>query len=552
MSARSLILVSLALAACNAAPSDTAITPANHERFPIDVGSMHEGVDCSACHGEFDSFKQFDCHSSGCHAETDIAPAHASAKGYEFVSQSCYLCHPRGIVGVGVDHTLSFPIDQGDTHQNTSCSICHAQSGDPKNVTCATGSCHGQAETDATHPDSLGYVWGPSTCLACHPNSRVGSVDHTVLFPISNGDTHGTVACVTCHQDSTDFSQVTCMTGNCHGKDATDTWHADVNGYEYVASSCLGCHPQGQTNLVDHNRFFPIGDGQAHGTQCSDCHKSADRHQVTCAGGSCHGRDDTDNLHSAVLGYEYLSSSCLACHPNARTGQQDHGRFFPIQGGTPHGQVACESCHRDPVSRTPVTCVGADCHPQAATDPIHVGFADYAYASGACLNCHLGGQKQLDHSAFPTTTGTPHAGIACAQCHTNPGDRHVLGCANAPCHDPALTAPKHAAVGGYQWESTMCMFCHGDGTVAKVADHLPFDIAPGAPHSGKPCLQCHPATQIGRPAVTDFKIRNCFSAGCHITAAVNALHAVVAAGSNYKPDSVSCLQAGCHQNGHKP
>jgi hypothetical protein len=548
---RAALVFMLVLGACSAPPD--AVTPATHERFPIDVGSLHEGVDCNACHGEFDSFKQFTCHSSGCHADADTTPRHAIVEGYEYVSQSCYLCHPRGITGAALDHTTSFPIAKTDVHKNTSCSVCHTTPGLPRDVTCASGECHTEAMTDSTHPDSLGYVWGPKTCLPCHPSGDVGGVDHTTLFPIRPGETHGTVACVTCHEEPKDYKQLTCMTGGCHKKDETDVWHEQVSGYEYVTGSCLGCHPNGQTNLVDHTRFFPIEKGDVHGEQaCGSCHKSVDRAQVSCASGDCHARAKTDQTHGAVLGYEYLSSSCLACHPQAKTGQQDHSRFFPIAGGTPHAEVACESCHRDPVSRTPVTCVGAGCHVSSTTDAIHSGFTDYAFASGTCLNCHVGGQKQLDHSAyFPTQAGTPHAGLPCAQCHSNPGDRHVLNCANAPCHDPMTTAIDHQLVGGFQWQSSMCVLCHGDGSVPRIAEHLPFGITNGYPHFNKPCLQCHSFTKIGRPALADFTIRNCFSSGCHIRAAVNTLHAVVAP-NKYVSNPAACTMSGCHENGRKP
>ena len=545
-------LLALLLAACGSPAPSASLAPDNHAAFPISDGTVHEKLECATCHGSFDSFTKFNCHSSGCHAEPATTPKHVNAAGYEYLSQSCYLCHPRGKRGVGVDHSISFPIAQGTKHQNTSCSVCHTQPSKPLEVTCADSSCHSQIDTDATHPDSLGYVWGPSTCLKCHANGTVGSVDHKVLFPIGAGDRHGDVACVTCHQDVTSYSIVTCTTGSCHARQVTDNWHDAVLGYEYASASCLGCHPNSQTNLVDHARFFPIKPGEVHGTQaCATCHTTGDRKQFSCTTSGCHEEATTDNTHGAVLGYEYLSSSCLGCHPNAKRGQADHGKFFPISSGEKHAGVACESCHRDPVKRTPVTCVGAGCHVQSVTDPIHAGFPSYAYASGSCLNCHIGGTRTLNHSYFPVAAGTSHAGLACAACHSQPSDRHILNCANAPCHDPVVTLGKHTLVGGYQWLSTMCVLCHGDGAVPRITEHLPWGITPDYPHTKKPCLQCHPSVRLDRPALADFGIRNCFSAGCHILAAVSTLHAIVAP-IKYRPEPETCIMAGCHQNGRKP
>ncbi len=540
------------LAACTGGSSAVPVTPATHDRFPITDGSPHEKIECNTCHGQFDTFERFNCHTSGCHAEVETAPKHVKAAGYEYLSESCYLCHPRGVKGTGVDHTSFFPIAKGQAHESTSCSVCHTRAADPRAVTCADGSCHGEAATNATHPDVLGYDWGKSTCLTCHPNAKVGSVDHSALFPIERGQTHGAVACATCHENRDDYRQVTCTGSGCHARGATDDTHGAVSGYEYADKSCVGCHPNGLPGLADHGKFFPIASGEAHGDQqCSSCHRSPDRKQVTCASGDCHARGATDDTHGAVLGYEYLSPSCLACHPSAATGQHDHAKFFPIASGTKHAGVVCESCHRDPVNRKPVTCLGGGCHAQPENDAKHQGFPSYAYASGQCLNCHLGGAKQIDHSYFPIAAGTKHENLPCAQCHAVPGDRHALNCASSPCHAPAATGAQHGEAGGFQWQSQLCARCHPNGLVPRVAEHLPWGITPGYPHNKKGCLTCHPSVQIGRPAYADFTIRYCFNAGCHIQAAVTALHLVVAPGK-FKPDSVSCLMSGCHQNGRKP
>jgi hypothetical protein len=542
------VLVGLALSGCKGGTE--GLGPEDHARFPIDPQSVHANIGCNACHGGFDSFQQFNCHSAGCHPTTELDPVHAQVQGYEYLSQSCYLCHPRGVRGDGVDHSIFFPIEKGSAHQSQSCSFCHATPGKPEHLTCAEGACHTLAATDAAHPNVLGYDWGRNTCLACHRNGKNSSHDHAEFFPIAAPARHAPVPCATCHQDPSDFSQITCTTGSCHERGTTDEWHAEVRGYEYLSRSCYGCHPDGQATFLEHSRMFPIAEGTPHApAACGDCHRSpTQRKQVSCVGGECHGESQTGAIHSAVLGFEYLSPSCLACHKQGAVGK-DHSSFFPIQGGTSHAALRCEVCHRDPVARKPVSCISSTCHTQSKTDPLHTAFPDYRYGSGSCLTCHAGGQKRIDHTFFPTAPGTKHQNLACEKCHTVPGDRHVLNCANALCHPASATATLHP-FNNFQYSSAMCVRCHGDGAVPRIAEHLPWEIAPPAPHSRKECLLCHPALRQDRPALADFKVRYCFNAGCHKKWAVEALHFVVA-DSTFKADSISCLQSNCHPTGHK-
>jgi len=50
--------------------------------------------------------------------------------------------------------------------------------------------------------------------------------------------------------------------------------------------------------------------------------------------------------YTDVNGYEYVTGSCLGCHPNDQTNLVDHTRFFPIAKGEVHGDQACGSCHK--------------------------------------------------------------------------------------------------------------------------------------------------------------------------------------------------------------
>ncbi len=70
----------------------------DHERFfPIATG-RHSGFQCSECHvvdGNYAAFECIFCHAHNNRAEVD-ADHRGEAAGYEYNSQACYRCHPRG------------------------------------------------------------------------------------------------------------------------------------------------------------------------------------------------------------------------------------------------------------------------------------------------------------------------------------------------------------------------------------------------------------------------------------------------------------------------
>jgi hypothetical protein len=65
----------------------------NH-RFPIDSGK-HARISCSECHltGNYAMFSCIDCHE---HDRNETDKDHDDVGGYQYNSQACYSCHPRG------------------------------------------------------------------------------------------------------------------------------------------------------------------------------------------------------------------------------------------------------------------------------------------------------------------------------------------------------------------------------------------------------------------------------------------------------------------------
>jgi len=302
-----------------------------------------------------------------------------------------------------------------------------------------------------------------------------------------------------------------------------------------------------------------------------------------------------------------------------------HARYFPIAPGDAHGPapgattVACNACHWDVVAGAPTasfrtfTCTGCHGDSPAATGP-HSGAAGLAslvtfHTSGpakvrvdalaaklgttfasddaSCLRCHPQGIAVVDHAPIFPLPHRDQAGTVvarCADCHVQPGDRTVLGCAGCHPHDLAATDALHASVPDFAalkgsstpaQLSSACVRCHPSGvTQVRVADHPNaangFAIEGAARHSGPiggACLSCHQdlGTDPLKPLAANFKVTTCI--GCHVAvgggatlhdnlAELTTLHAGVTTFTSTvtaKGLSAACLY--CHadgQAGHPP
>lgn len=290
---------------------------------------------------------------------------------------------------------------------------------------------------------------------------------------------------------------------------------------------------------------FPIATGAHANADCNSCHGDFDTFKLyTCLSCHQHAKDVTDPRHSRVADYAWDSAKCYACHPDGTASGVDHTAFFPIGPGTRHAGISCSTCHVDPSNRKVVECTG--CHTAPTTDPRHASVAGYQWSSPQCLACHPKGDVQVDHRPyFPIESGTAHAGIACASCHTDATNRKVVDCLT--CHPAATTDAPHNPVGGYQRVSATCLKCHGDSQVKKVSSHLPFSILSGTKHYRTSCLVCHPVARTDKPFAQDFNPFDCLS--CHSKGAMDDKHQGFSA---YRYQSTTCVTSGCHANGRKP
>ncbi|MDQ3262730.1 MAG: hypothetical protein M3Y59_03570 [Myxococcota bacterium] len=447
-------------------------------------------------------------------------------------------------------HEAVFPVATG-THGGTACDRCHLDPSTFSAPSCIGCHEHNQQLTDAAHLGVVeGYQFAGTACYACHPRGEAEGFNHEAQFPIAVGTTHQEARCGSCHPDATARKRLDCV--GCHTREKADPRHTAVDGYLWASASCFGCHPRADIPLpVDHQLRFPIGPGSKHqGIGCVTCHVDpANRKTLDCVSCHTHEKTLTDANHAQVTGYEYTSASCYRCHPQANVESVvDHTPFFPTAAGSKHQGIACATCHPVPGDRKQFDCLSCHTHEKTRTDANHGGVAGYQYQSPSCYGCHPDATVgEVAHPYFPVDPGTTHQDAACSSCHQVPGDRKVVNCGS--CHSSAETAPQHTQVGGYSFSSPLCIRCHGDGQLDRVALHLPFRITGGAKHAGEPCLTCHPGFRTDKPWAADFTLPKLSCGPCHSRGDMDDKHRNF---SGYQYSPPSCFTSGCHPDGSKP
>lgn len=203
------------------APSITYPGMSAHDRYLPLAGTPHEPsasgpVTCEGCHTAVETFAQFTCTASACHAQPETDPIHAGMTGYAYASAACYGCHPSG-TAAPANHPLLFPIGAGTAHAGIRCGECHTdftRARDPASFACA--SCHqGREDVTAEHTVAGHLVLGTRTgensavtpvaqtspnCLRCHADSQVNRVAaHPSDDEAFGRSEHRAAGCLTCH-----------------------------------------------------------------------------------------------------------------------------------------------------------------------------------------------------------------------------------------------------------------------------------------------------------------------------------------------------------------
>lgn len=442
----------------------------DHSRTRYPLVGQHRAVSCTGCHDVRDFTRQAAASCNSCHQDPHRGDAGAR----------CDQCHRETgwlDVNASTAHARTRLPDLG-VHAALLCQDCHRRSGAQQfhqPVTPCVG-CHQTTFAATTNPShaSIGFS---VRCEDCHQLATWQFAlyrQHDAVFAIYTGAHAGAwPSCASCHTNAADYSVFTCTT--CHTQPRTDPRHQGIPGYTWESTACLTCHPNGSGGaFTNHDAIFPIFSGTHQGqwSACTTCHTNPnDRRVFTCMGGACHPQATIDGTHTGIPGYQYVAAQCLSCHPTGQAGTfAQHDAIFPINSGTHQGQwTACTDCHTNPANKALYTCMGGNCHPQAATDGPHTGIPGYQYVAAQCLACHPTGQQgnftAHDQLFFPIYSGR-HAGTwqTCTTCHPTTGQPAVFTCMSGNCHPQSQTNGNHSGVATYSYTAAACYSCHPRGS----------------------------------------------------------------------------------------
>ncbi len=512
----------------------------SHDTTGMPLTGRHTEASCRGCHQTL-VFSEAETFCASCH--TDM---HENTVG-----KDCDKCHntESWIVNNIIDlhRQTRFPLL--GAHAMADCQDCHVSASllrfEPMGVECFD--CHQQdyaATTNPNHPQA-----GFSTeCTDCHLMNGFtwsgAGINHS-FFPLEEG--HDIADCMSCHTEG-NFNNTSPACISCHQPD----YAAAINPNHTAANfptECGQCHTLSPgwspASFSQHDgQFFPIYSGEHNGewNTCADCHKNASNFaEFTCTDCHEHNQGDMDDEHDDIVGYQYTSSACLACHPNGSAeGAFSHSSTaFPLTGA--HTEAVCQDCHTDGYTGTATFCY--DCHTtefNQSANPPHVA----AGIPNTCADCHTtqpGWSPATfpNHNQFYALNGA-HAIIAseCATCHNGNYTSTPNTCAG--CHLPdynQTTNPSHTAA---QFP-TDCAECHSETAWQPATfnhDGLYFPIYSGEHNGGwDACSDCH-----ANPA--NYSQFTCISCHEHNQADMNDKHNDV---QGYIYNSPSCLS--CHPDG---
>jgi len=501
---------------CADCHTQTAWTPSTFDHdgqyFPIYSGAHNNEWDlCADCHTNPSDYSVFTC-TSACHAQTTTNNQHQNVGGYQYVSGSCFACHPTGTAAGTFNHsTSSFPLT--GAHATTACASCHPNGYTGTPTECS--GCHTPDYNQTTNPNHIA-IGIANTCATCH-TTNPGWAPAT--FPTHNNyyvlqGAHVAIAnqCANCHNGNYNSTPNTCA--GCH----TDNYNQTTNPNHASAqfpTTCADCHTQTAwtPSTFDHDgQYFPIYSGQ-HDNEwdlCADCHTNPSDYSVFTCTTSCHSQSSTNNEHQGVGGYQYLSSACYACHPtgNASAAFNHNSSTVPLTGG--HSNLACASCHPNGYTGAPTECSG--CHTpdyNQTANPNHTAIG----IANTCATCHTTNPGWAP-ATFPThnnyyVLAGAHIPLAnqCAGCHNGNYNSTPNTCAG--CHTDTYnqtTNPNHATSGF----STACESCHSQTAwTPSTFNHSTIYPLTGAHASiATNCVLCHPTGYSNTPNTCE---------GCHQT-----------------------------------
>lgn len=284
----------------------------DHDKTEFQLEGTHVLTDCTQCHSSL-IFDQAPLQCISCH--TDV---HSQSVGND-----CVRCHTTE--SWIVDNIPELHEENGfpliGSHSNLSCIECHTSDSNQRfdRIGNECINCHREDYVGTQNPnhETSGYS---TNCIVCHNPLGYGwdaeNINHA-FFPLTQG--HDIQDCNQCHTGE-GFSGLSPECVNCHLEDYTGTQNPNhqTSGFSTDCAACHSLNPGWTPAVFDHDgQYFPIYSGKHQGewNDCIDCHNNPnDYAQFSCF--ECHGQSETNNDHSEVNDYEYVSAACLECHPS--------------------------------------------------------------------------------------------------------------------------------------------------------------------------------------------------------------------------------------------
>ncbi len=314
-----------------------------------------------------------------------------------------------------------------------------------------------------------------------------------------------------------------------------------------MGTDCAKCHTVLGWNIAvqqlkDHQNRFPLLGAHA-AVQCEDCHKGAAVGQfqsLSTACNSCHMRDFQQAKSPDHVAGQF-PQTCDSCHSfdswlGATVNHSAPPINFPLTNG--HASVPCLNCHvggNFNLQIAATDCGHSGCHLttwQQTTIPKHSAAAT-VFPIATCSNCHNTVSwltANFDHATtgFPLTNSHQMAPAgkvsACTDCHINNNYNLQISptdCGNSQCH---LTTwqqtnnPTHSAAGA-PFAAANCATCHNPTLWTNVVfNHAATGWALTGSHQLAPAGKVMACTDCHVGNNYTFTAANADCYGCHKTA----------------------------------
>ncbi len=208
-------------------------------RFPLT--GAHVATSCISCHVN----QQFvalpmecvSCHQSDFQNTTN--PNHIAS----LFPTDCQMCHTTTAwQGATFNHAATdFPLT--GAHVAASCQTCHG--GNYQLVYTDCFQCHQTDYQSATNPNH-GTANFSHDCTPCHTTTvwtpSTFNHDQQYFRIYSGAHRNKWTLCSECHQNSSNYSEFSCLGCHEHRQSAMDSEHNGVSGYTYSSPACYSCH----------------------------------------------------------------------------------------------------------------------------------------------------------------------------------------------------------------------------------------------------------------------------------------------------------------------